>query len=63
MVFYVRGGRGGRVLESAKRCENVSECEGLVGGLKGVGLLLFLWCSLKYVSEEGSKGLERRGLR
>ena len=62
MVFYVRGGRGGRVLEFAKLCENLSECEGLVGRLTGVGLRLLLWCSLKYASEEGSKGLERRGL-
>ena len=61
----MRGGRGGGVLTSLKLCENLSKCEVLVGevGLTGVGLLLLLRCSLKYTSEEGAGGLERRGLR
>ena len=60
----MRGGRGGIVLSSLKLCENLSECEGLVGevGLTGVGLLLLLRCSLEYTSEKGSEGLERRGM-
>ena len=61
----MRGGRGGKVLTSLEvLCENLSECEGLVGevGLTGVGLLLLLRCSLEYTSEKGSEGLERRGM-